>query len=298
MGKMAQGRALRWGLLFGLVAGCTAAKPMQSSSWQAAGPFLDISGSDVVRLIVALVERPLPDAYLSRDVWLMADEQAVPLERKSILEENGIRIGHIGGLKPAALQKLLTSDQSCADPRCFVVHSGKPAKLVLGPSANEFQCVLHVDGQATPVHFHQATYLLTVVPTLGKAGELRLQFTPQVQHGETALTAHVVEDSLGYLFQAERPTQAYPSLAWEVTLRPTQYLVIGARTDRPDSLGYQCFLRRDEAVPVQRLLVVRACAAAEEEAEPTLVPEEDTVTPRVRSLALQANGTAAGRGTP
>jgi hypothetical protein len=156
---------------------------------------LGLAGPDVVRLDVALIERPLDDAYLSWDIWKLADEQAVPLERKSLLEDNGFRVGQIGGIKPAALQTLLTSERSCANPRRFFLHCGKSAPLSLGPTSTNWHCQLHLDGEAAPVMFPQAACLLQVVSSFGTEGELHLQFTPQIQDGKPILSGQPAADN-------------------------------------------------------------------------------------------------------
>jgi hypothetical protein len=66
------------------------------------------------------------------------------------------------------------------------------------------------------------------------------------------------DDHSGWLMDNQRPAEDYTALSWEASLAPSEYLVIGGRYDRPDTLGHQCFVRPDETVPVQRLLVIRS----------------------------------------
>src|SRR5437870_10332225 len=107
-------RALVWGLLAGLLAGCATGTPAPATSWLRRFQQLDIpTGPDVVNMEVVLLERPVGDSYLDHELWQTADEQVVPLERKAVLEENGFRVGQIGGQTPVGLQALLTSERSC-----------------------------------------------------------------------------------------------------------------------------------------------------------------------------------------
>jgi len=76
------------------------------------------SPADIIRMDVALIERAYHD-HISAMRSGSADEQVVPLERKCFLEDNGFRVGLIGSGKPCALQTLLTSERSCANPRRF-----------------------------------------------------------------------------------------------------------------------------------------------------------------------------------
>ena len=93
----------------------------------------------------------------------------------------------------------------------------------------------------------------------------RLQFTPQILHGESTLTPRPNADRSGWELQAQQPTENYAALSFEVTLAPNEFLVIGAGSDRPETLGYQCFVRPDESAPVQRLLVIRTGRMAQNE---------------------------------
>src|SRR5947209_5530834 len=74
-------------------------------------------GGELVYLDVALVGQPAGDDFLERGVWEAGDEQGVDLETKPALEENGLRVCQVGGLLPARLQALLSSQRSCPDPR-------------------------------------------------------------------------------------------------------------------------------------------------------------------------------------
>ncbi len=141
---------------------------------------------------------------------------------------------------------------------------------------------------------------MSVVPSLTEDGRTRLRFIPEVRHGEKITVPQAAEDGSGLRLQEQRPTKSYAGLAWEVTLQPNQYLVVGTRSDRPESLGYQCFSRHDGATPMQRVLVIRCCRGVSD-ALPEVVAqsaEEDPFAPRTMPLALQAAWTTPGAGQP
>src|SRR5207302_21931 len=113
-------------------------------------------GPDVVQIEMVLLERPLNDRYINDELWQAADEQVVPLESKAVLEENGFRVGQIGGLTPAGLQTLLTSEQSCADPRLLFARAGRAHDLPLGPVLSRCQFRMQQHGRAERASFDQA----------------------------------------------------------------------------------------------------------------------------------------------
>jgi hypothetical protein len=293
---MRQEQALILGLLTGLLVGCASDRPARPISWlDRWRPFRGPAAADVIEVRVALVERPPDDPFINKELWGLADEQIVPLERKAVLEENGFRVGQVGGNTPAGLLSLLTSARSNVNPRCLYVHSGHPLPVALGPIALACTFRLQQDGELAKVTVEKAQCALNLVPSLTSDGRTRLQFTPQIHYGEKALVPRAAEDGSGFILQEEWPTKSYGCLAWEVTLAANQYVVVGARCDDPESLGYQCFLRRSESIPVQRLLVIRASRLnASSPSEILAESSDDEPSPsRTLPLALQAAWTKA-----
>jgi hypothetical protein len=292
---MRQGRALLLGLLAGLLVGCATGKPVRSSSWL--DRFRPFHGetADLIMLEVALIERHPADAFINAELWQVADEQAVSPENKAILEENGFRVGQVSDLTPTRLQALLTSEKSCINPRRLFLHSGGTTTVKLGPTRPHCRFDLHQDGQTQTVSLEQAECSFVILPTLTDDGRTRLHFTPQLRHGETIMAAHPASDHSGLLWQPERPTRTYEALAWDVTLAPNQYVVIGTHFDQTETLASQCFLRQDEEVPVQRLLVIRTCRPSQGLApeETSALPESGPLAKRSAPLALQATWTSA-----
>jgi hypothetical protein len=293
---MRHGQALWIGLLAGLLAGCSSGPPVHTTNWldrllSPAGPV----GSYAVQLDFALIERPLGDGYLNQDLWVAADEQVIALEKRALLEGNGIRIGQVGGITPAGLQALLTNERSCVNPRRIRTAPGRATKVVLGPEMAS--CRFHVQrhGEAVPIALENAQCTFEVTATLTADGRTRLAFEPQVSHGATNLFPRPADDLSGWVLREERPTAKFPELRWEVTLAPNEYLIIGGRYDHPDTLGEQSFLRREEPTPVQRLLVIRTSRAGTEP-EGWPAEREDALPPGPPPLACQAAMTTA-RGT-
>jgi hypothetical protein len=288
---MCRGRALVLGLLTVWLAGCTTSQPVRNTAWLhrfwpngGGGP----SGPDVIQMQVALLERPVGDRYLNQDFWDVVDEQVVALERKAVLEDNGFRIGQVGGLTPPELQDLLLSERSCANPRCIQLHAGKPSVLLLGPALVHCQFQIDEDGRSVPVHLDQAQCTLEVVPTLTREGRIRLHFTPQIHHGETALMPRPAADRSGWLLQEQRPIERYPNLSWDVTLAPNEYVAVGARYDRPQTLGHECFVRREQPAPVQRMLVIRTGRKTSEMPDATATSDEEPTPRPSATLAYEA----------
>src|SRR6516164_6238830 len=140
-GKIGVGReAVRIGywlalglLLLGCAVGCTLPAHVRGPSWidrLRAGTAVD---PNTVLVETALIERPLGDSYINRELWQDTDELVVGLERREALQANGLRVGRLVGTPPAGFQTLLLSPRYCANPQHLVVPSGKQCSTYLGP---------------------------------------------------------------------------------------------------------------------------------------------------------------------
>lgn len=290
--------ALVLALLAGGVGGCTSEGTVRSLSWFKAPPaFRGPVGPDVVQIDVALLERPVGDRYVNDDIWALADEQIVPLEHKDILAENGLRIAQIGGILSPDFLALLTSERSNPDPRRHQVRAGQPVTLPIGPVRE--QSTLRVsttrdsDGQRA---VKNAQFELIAMPSLGDDNKVRLTFMPQVRLGETKLVIKPAEDGSGWSCQEQPVSDKYKELSWETTLAPGTYLLVGCWIDRRQTFGSECFVRADEARPVQRMLVLRAFRQQQEPTgESATEPNAEDASSRALPIALQASGLAAKR---
>lgn len=284
-------------LAAGLVAGCIPGEPVRPTTWlDQFHSFRGPAGPDVVQMDVALLERPVGDLSLNRDLWTFTDEQGVALDRQALLEDNGFRVGQVGGNPPARLLELLTSERSCVNSQRIRLHAGAPRALALGPARAACQFDLHLDGRPTPVSWRQAQCLLQITPTLTADGRTRLRFLPQLRHGSPVLLPRPAADHSGLVWPDQPPTEEYPALAWDVCLAPNEYVLVGTRYDRPGTLGHQAFFRGDEPTPVQRVLVIRTGRP--------VVPvtdsdgDADAAFDRSPPLALQAAATKARGSSP
>lgn len=88
-------------------------------------------GPDVVVLDVAVVEQPPADPFIDHDLWSAADEQAVALDRKAALDDNGVRVAVAAAQFGFAVVPTRTTDnrirltftpQAAHGGRSFFVH--------------------------------------------------------------------------------------------------------------------------------------------------------------------------------
>ncbi len=217
--------------------------------------FVGLSGPDVVRLQVAILEVPVGDPKINEQVWQLADER---VGNKGEMDANGFRVAQVGGQPPAELQELLTSNRFCLNSRAREFRAGEPITMSLGPPRDAWRFATRIDGESVDVQLAQAEPKLGITASLPKDGRVTLRFTPQLlPQGKPTQSWQAVGRVLEWQEVHQRPAEEYPHLGWEVTLAPNEYLLLGGRYDRPGTLGHESFVRADEARPVQRLLVIR-----------------------------------------
>ncbi|HEY1376141.1 MAG TPA: hypothetical protein VGF55_05075 [Gemmataceae bacterium] len=242
-----------------LLGGCLGPDaPRLPAPTQSLKPIAGLRGPDAVGLRVAVLEVPVGDRYANAGLWAAIDEQVVAPDHKAALEDNGFRVGLVGGMRPDGFADLLTSPRSNPAPHYVQMRAGNVRVLPLGGPRPLCQFRLVADGKPASVEaFEQAQYALQVTPTLTPDGDVTLAFLPLVQHGTRSPWAAPLGGE-----DAAPPGERYPALAWEVTLAAGEYVIVGTRFDRAGTLGHACFVDPDDARPVQRLLVVQAVRPA------------------------------------
>src|SRR6185437_4021786 len=283
----------------GALGGCYSSQPERSTARLHAPPLAGLVGDDVIFIDVAVIERPLGDSFVNRELWNETDEQiiradggeqAVSLERKTVLETNGFRVCQVSGqLPPAKLLALLLSPRSC-QPHRLQLHAGNETTIPLGPLWPHCRCQLAHDGQIVPVDFPKGQCQLKVTPSLTDDGRIRLHFTPHIKHGELKTVFKPLQDAAGVLRWGRQEQQAeelYPWLSWTITVAPNDYVVLGTPLDKGETLGEQFFLSGAENPGNQYLLVLRTAHV------PTPPNPAEARFGRSPPLALRVNMTAA-----
>jgi len=272
--------------LLPLVAGCAWFQPADKPAWVSRLRRPAPQSDDArVALDLAILEKPLGDPFMNRDLWRSTDDMVIDLEKKDLLEKNGYRVGQVVGLTPEALQALLKSERYCVNPRRRIVPDGGHVTQYLGPVFPESSFTLHESEREMPLNFDQVRFCLDIVATRAKDGKIRLTFTPKVETGERVLPFQPDVDRSTWTLCVDKPYRVFPSLSWEVTVEPNKFVVIGASLERGETVGHRSLVQ-EEYPPRQRLLVIRA--ATNGGAETAEEPKE--AGPTGTSLALQASG--------
>lgn len=240
---------------------------------------------DTITLDLAVIERPMEDPFLDHELWTSTDEMVVSFERKRVLNANGFRFGQVVGLTPSGLQTLLRSERYCLTRRRRVLPEGKTMTQVMGPVYSQAVFTVHEEESKAPHSLDQARFCLDIVPTRTKEGHIKLSFAPRVETGERMLPFQPDLERSTWTIVVDKPSRSFPGLNWDVTVEPNRFIVLGALSDRPETLGHATFTDR-EGGRVRRLLVIRASCPAQ--ASPMGTDEDGLPPGAPLPLALQA----------
>ena len=211
-----------------------------------------------VILTTGLIELPPGDPYLTDQLWRDATDP-LPHKLSGLLLRNGVRVGVLGGLKPARFDALLASEATFRHGTHRTLPAGVAKVIPMNGPIDRCDLTHFADltGPGRPLAMTAAECGLSV--TGGPAdGGVRLRLEPVAQYGDKELGVRLTD--AGLTRDDHRPREVFPALAVEVTLSAGEYLVVGTTADPGDTLGRALFLDATESRVRQRVLVVRADA--------------------------------------
>jgi hypothetical protein len=241
--------------VFAAAAGCTARsdRPAVETIARSLAPTAPLEG---ICLESVLLERPVGDRFLDRDLW--AD--ALPVgshEVRFLLSENGLRAGVLSSPPPQRFLAMFESETEAINARRLV--SRKDEVLpTSGPHERcAFDLLADAAGARSAAAFNQARCGVLVRTEVADQARVKVTCEPRIQYGERHEWLRPSADGTGFVKYEEVPLAPYPFLAFDAPLGPNEYLLIGWRADRPNTLGEALFAVEANGVR-QRVLVIRA----------------------------------------
>ena len=205
-----------------------------------------------------LIERPVGDSALNRVVWADTDEQILPSEVRTIVNNNGFRIGTVAGILPSEVDAMIKNPRSVEGHRQRRIAASYPAAFLLnGPVAHsEYQVRLNSESVPTTVKREQAQFSLDITPVVLPDGRLQLKCVPEVEYYDKKYWNPI--GAVGAGWGGQQPSEKYPSLGFDVTISSKELLVLGTFIDKTNTLGNQMFVDNQPNQTVQRLLILHA----------------------------------------
>ncbi len=212
-----------------------------------------------VYLESVILERPVGDRFLDRDLWAAAQPVGSP-EARVLLGENGLRAGVLAGTLPPKFQALLESDSETLAGRGLTFATRKEEVLpTSGPNErSEFTLLADLAGKRTTVALKQTRCGILVRPEATPDRRVRVACEPQIQHGERQEYYRASADVTALVKHDEIPLARYQALGFDVLLGRNEYLIIGWQAEQSDTIGAALFGVESNGQPRQRVLVIRA----------------------------------------
>lgn len=243
--------------------------------------------ADSVVLEIAFVRLPSTDAETDRAIWSEADEQHFPAELRRQLGLNGLRMGILGQQLPAQLREALdaaagsaleeraeeveaTSAESSGGQRRLQCRTGRRAKVIVSKTFPTLAALTRDEGQIRGNDLRDAQCLLAIKPYPVGDGRVKLDITPEIEHGELKTQWVGQEGSLMQRVGRERLT--LDRLRAEAILAPGQVLLVSA-TAEIKGLGEHFFAAAAGGRVERSLLLVRV---AQTQWDDLFAPEQIT----------------------
>ena len=243
-----------------------------------------------MQLDMAYIEWPADDPQLGQQLWRHVDQVGpVDAETRGRLRQNGFRVGIVGTNPPVALQRMLgLKSDFASEPeaeqtkqysgrRVFLVSGGETDVQVSNPYP-ECTVSLAADGPSEPRRFENAVCKYRIRAFRIQDGWAKLEFTPQINHGDDQLR-HAVGEELRWRYQSGQLIESFRPQRFAIELKAGDMAIITAEDEAPATLG-QLFFRGPAALqrsrdpggalplgeqppasqseyPIQRLLIVR-----------------------------------------
>lgn len=249
-----------------LIAGCAACAcgcvtrteraPASAAALRALDP---VVGTNGIYLESVLIERPLGDAFLDRDLWAAGVPVGTP-EGAALLAENGLRAAVLRGNVPDKFRKLLDSEADTLGAKASTF--GQRADDVVPTSSTiakcKFDLLPDLAAPRAPVELERARFGVRVRPERTADGRVRVSCEPEVQYGERKLRFRPTDDSTGFVTAEELPVVRYAKFAFDAHLAPGDFLIVGWSAEQPNTLGAALFAAEADSGPRQRVLVIRS----------------------------------------
>jgi hypothetical protein len=244
------------------------------------------NAEDGAAIDYVLIERPAGGEAINRRVWDRIDEQVLPFETRTLLEEAGLRVGIASESTSGPLRKLIDEPRTDRGHRHRTLALDRPAPFVLTDKLPRADFELPTaDGRFARFAREGAVLGFDITVRDAADGKVLVRFTPRASYRDPSrLLPTDLEDR-------EQATETFPGAGFEIALSPAEYLVIGTDSFWEGTFGHATLTAEEPERRVQRLLVLRARRSKPDRDYPILAGDNDRPSaPPIASQASLARG--------
>lgn len=243
--------------------------PSGSSSTQQATAFklpTLTAPRDSIELDIVFVDRPVSDPLLGKTLWREVDQVGtLSADQRASIREAGLLVGHVGSSPPDALQSLLNlTDEELERQRREANQLPKTAaRRVALPAGTDTEVWSNeaVPSRMTTLPDGKKQELTNVRGLLrlraerSQDGWARLDFTPELHHGQTSTRPFAA--ATGWMYRTTQEVIPCFAQQFSASLNVGEMLILTCDRERPGTLGQSLFQFEDSTGSKQRLVVVR-----------------------------------------
>jgi hypothetical protein len=246
------------GLVIIMMSGCLGWQHIEPRKSVSQSPFNNGPISpDAVALEYAILDLPAGDRVANQEAWKHVDELVLGVDQRALLEANGIRVGVIAGALPSELQEQIRHPRHEQTIRRRQMIADEQATLMLHNQLNKspIQLISSMDIKPAdrPIDEDQAN--LIVIPHREADGRVRVQVSPELSAQQTK---NWLPGADGANWSKVTEGNRFNQIGFEVTINPGEYLIMGARIDKENSIGDRLFFSGGEKQRRQKLFILRA----------------------------------------
>lgn len=220
-----------------------------------------------IDLEVVILHRPVGDPLVGNALWAEVDQiGALDVGIRNSLLENGIKVGQVGTSYPMALETLLgmttknvslfegTKEKHLYRTR-LSRPSGKESEIRASDLVDSRTIrIPMLDGEKVS-EYNNARCVFRVTPEKMQDGWVKVEFQPEVHHGQIALRHQGT--SQGWTQHTSQEIVPIFSQKFELNMNLGDMVILTNEGNDTKSLGHH-FFRNDEAAgPMQRLVIIR-----------------------------------------
>ncbi|MGD9855494.1 MAG: hypothetical protein AB7U20_11160, partial [Planctomycetaceae bacterium] len=211
---------------------------------------------DAIELEVFFIERPVGDPLIGSSLWSDLDTlSSLHPASATSLRRNGFRFGVSGSEPPRALAAAVDVAGGRFNGHRSSQRSGE--EMAIDASRTYPSCQIQVDesGQRRQYSYEQAKCVFRVTPERLQDGWVRLEFLPEIHHGEMKIRQVPGNQDWQHL-----PSQLIDPLfdqRFSVELNLGEMIVLSADGDDAESVGHHFFRGGTSADKLQRVLIIR-----------------------------------------
>ena len=221
---------------------------------------------DSVEVDIVFVDRPVSDPLLGKTLWREIDQVGtLSAEQRDAIREAGLLVGHVGSSPPDALQSLLNltdEDQERqrreangipkTSARRVALPAGTDTEIWSNEPVAQRTVTLAV---GKPLELTNARGLLRLKAERSQDGWARLDFMPELHHGQTGTRPFAA--ATGWMYRTQQEIIPCFAQHFSANLNVGEMLVLTCDRERSGTLGQSLFQFEDSSGPKQRLVVVR-----------------------------------------